>query len=203
MMDGGYRRYGRFLYRTDCPECFECKVIRIPVDEFKMSGSQKRIWKKGNSVFNYTIGMPERTDEKESLYKKYLAHQHATVLKPDESTDDGSSYDFFFKETFIPKNTKELKLYFNEKLCGIGIMDYVSDALSSVYFFFDPDIARFSPGTYTILLEINIARELGMKYYYPGFYIRDAKTMSYKSNFRPCYIRDRITGEWTPFADGM
>ena len=200
MMDEGYRRYGRYIYRTNCDSCSECRVIRIPVHDFNISHSQKRIWKKGRSVFSYRIASPERTDEKECLYKKYLENQHGTIQKSDDASDTGSNYELFFTETFLPENTRELQLYYNEKLCGVGILDLLNDALSSVYFFFDPDIAAFSPGTYSILLEIEIARERGMKYYYPGFYIEGAKTMSYKSNFKPCHIRDRISGAWTLFT---
>ncbi|MDH5656403.1 MAG: arginyltransferase [Spirochaetia bacterium] len=197
MLDHGYRRYGRFLYRTDCPSCGECRVIRIPVNQFEKTRSQKRIWKKGNQIFEYKIDTPLKTPEKENLYQKYLCSQHS------HNEEIGESYEFFFTESFLEKDTKELQLYADGRLCGIGIMDFLSDTLSSVYFFFDPDYAKFSPGTYSILLEIEIAKEQGMKFYYPGFYIKDAKTMSYKSNFRPCYILDIKKEEWVPFAEDV
>ena len=38
----GYRRLGRTFYRNICRGCAECVPIRIPVDSFSPSRSQKR-----------------------------------------------------------------------------------------------------------------------------------------------------------------
>ena len=38
----GDRRVGRMLYRAECAECKACEPIRIPVDTFRPTRSQRR-----------------------------------------------------------------------------------------------------------------------------------------------------------------
>lgn len=190
MLDKGYRRHGFHLYRPDCADCAECRILRVPVSTFQMTASQKRVLKNGAGVFRVETGRPEFSEEKASLYMQYLREQHGTIDVVDEM-----SYRDFFVNSFL-STTEELRLYADNRLVGLGIMDLVGDALSSVYFFFDPAYARFSPGTYSVLKEIEICRERGLSYYYPGFFISACKAMSYKANFGPAEVRTRGQEIW-------
>jgi len=192
MLDLGYRRHGVHLYRPDCVTCRECRVLRVPLKGFKMRSSQMRVYKKGKEIFEVRFATPEYTPQKARIYERYLAFQHGRTELIDEST-----YRDFFVDSFLGENTRELQLYAGDVLCGVGIVDLLRDALSSVYFFFDPDYSRFSPGTYSILAEIESAARSGLTYYYPGYYIRDCAAMRYKMNFLPCEIKDITAGIWT------
>ncbi len=81
------------------------------------------------------------------------------------------------------------------RLVGVGICDRSREALSSVYFYFDPDEAKRSLGTWSILKEIDLARSLGMNYYYLGYRVNGCAKMEYKSNYRPHQVL-LSTGEW-------
>lgn len=190
MLDRGYRRHGFHLYRPDCAGCLECRILRVPVPTFQPTGSQKRVLKNGASVFRVETGRPEFSEDRASLYMHYLREQHGTVDIVDET-----SYRDFFVNSFL-STTEELRLYADDRLVGLGIMDIVGDALSSVYFFFDPAYAKYSPGTYSVLKEIEICRERGLSYYYPGFFISACKSMSYKANFGPAEVRTRGQEKW-------
>ena len=39
----GFRRSGEQIYRPHCPDCNACQSVRIPVDAFTPSRSQKRV----------------------------------------------------------------------------------------------------------------------------------------------------------------
>jgi len=217
LLDAGYRRHGQNLYRTDCAPCRECRVLRTPIATFRPSKSQRRVRRRGDRVFRYELGDPQADVERLELYRRYLRFQHAKDAPDAPGGDEDPAaitldhYADFFQESFLGEATREMRFYATfdssgeilerpapgeERLVGIGIVDLVGDALSSVYFFFAPEVARFSPGVYSVLAEIEIARELGLRHYYPGFYIRDCAAMAYKINFAPNEIRTPDEGGW-------
>ncbi|MCB1322608.1 MAG: GNAT family N-acetyltransferase, partial [Leptospiraceae bacterium] len=97
---------------------------------------------------------------------------------------------------FLGHNTFELQLYHAGRLVGVAILDQVAEALSAVYFYFDPEVARYSPGTYAILLEIEMAQQRGLRFFYPGYYIPQCAAMNYKARFRPAQWRRVGEGDW-------
>ena len=205
----GYRRYGGYVYRPDCSSCSECRVLRVPVRSFRPTRSQRRVQIRGSGIFRAELGEPEYTDEKAELYARYLAHQHRrskeeTAAEPEEadSSQSESTYRSFFVETLPGLETIELRLYSGDRLAGVGIIDKMADALSAVYFYFEPDFSRFSPGTYSILFQIDLARGLNLKYYYPGYYIRDCAAMNYKLNYRPAQLRTIGEADWEDMPGG-
>ena len=190
LLDEGFRRHGARAYRPDCPACAECRVLRIPLETFRPSKSQRRAWNRGLGFFRYEIGKPEYSAEKMALYRDYLKHQHdeEEEARPEEFLEK-ERYEDFFVKTMRGLDTIELRLFREDRLAGIGILDRLEDALSSVYFYFAPEFSRNSPGTYSMLLELELAREWGLAFYYPGYFIRECKTMNYKNRFRPCEHR--------------
>jgi arginine-tRNA-protein transferase len=153
LMDQGYRRHGKLLYRMECQACQECQIIRIPVAGFAPSQSQKRVWRRGHALGLITCFVrPEVSSLKLDLYRRYLAYQHGKTEELDEQ-----SYADFFAHSFL-ESTQELQLWHKERLIGVGTVDILEDAISSVYFYFDPDYKDYSPGTYSMLAELEHAR---------------------------------------------
>lgn len=196
LLDEGYRRTGPLLYRPDCRGCRECRVLRVPVAEFRMSRSQRRVWRRGRPVFRVEVREPRTTEEKRALYSRYLQVQHGEAGR-EVGLDE---YMFFLESTSLPGLTKEVQLRDGGRLAGVGIVDLLGDALSSVYFYFDPAYAKFSPGTFSALAEIDLARQWGMAYYYLGYFIAGCRSMNYKDRFRPCQIKGVGEDEWHTVA---
>jgi len=192
LLDEGYRRNGMFLYRPVCRMCQACEVLRVDVDAFRPSKEQRRIRNQGRRNFEHRLRTPMYTREKAEMYAAYLAHQH----ERDEEAATEKHYNRFLVESCLGSATLELQLWAGERLAGVGILDRLPDALSSVYFYFDPAFARFSPGTYAALLEIELARAWRRKYHYFGYYIEDCPSMNYKRRFRPCETKRPDDTEW-------
>lgn len=185
LLDEGFRRCGDSYYRPICQSCNECKILRVPVATFTPSREQRRVRARGENVFTLRPASCGYSHEKAAIYRRYLEYQHEKVEESDQR-----AYEQFLVATTLGKATFELQLWADQRLAGVGVVDQAGDALSSVYFYFDPEFARFSPGTYSALAEIDYAREQGLQYYYLGYYIAGCASMRYKAKYRPCDIRD-------------
>jgi leucyl-tRNA---protein transferase len=194
LLDWGYRRSGNLVYRPVCSACQACQILRVPISSFRRSKSQRRVWNKGRGVFDVRWGAPSYTDEKAALYARYLAFQHSTMEEP----MDEARYSSFLVDTCLEFSTLELQYYAGEQLVGVGIVDRLDKALSTVYFYFDPDFATYSPGTWSALFELELAAKWGLDHYYLGYYVEQCDAMNYKSRFRPCEMKRPDELEWLP-----
>jgi len=136
------------------------------------------------------IDRPCLTEEKWSLYRRYLRHRHDGTMG--EDYDDLAN--FLYRS---PVRTLEVTYRVGERLGGVGIIDVSSRAVSTVYFYFDPDLSRRSLGVFSVLWEIEWCRARGMSHYYLGFYVRGARSMSYKADYRPHELLG-ADGRWRP-----
>jgi arginine-tRNA-protein transferase len=70
-------------------------------------------------------------------------------------------------------------------LLAVALTDVLSDGLSMVYSFFDPEAEARSLGTYMILDHIQRAERMGLRYVYLGYWVRGSRKMDYKGRFLP------------------
>src|SRR5688500_482197 len=112
LLDLGYRRSGMLVYRPDCQTCNECQIIRVPVETFKRSKEQRRVWKRGQEIFRTQLQPPSFTQEKFALYHKYLRGQHGT-FKPQESPED---YEHFLVQSCLGGGTFEMQVLVEDKI---------------------------------------------------------------------------------------
>jgi arginine-tRNA-protein transferase len=71
------------------------------------------------------------------------------------------------------------------RLKAMVLTDRMSDGLSAVYSFYDPDQTAESLGSYMILWLIEQSHRLGLPYVYLGYWIAESGKMSYKARFSP------------------
>lgn len=182
LMDQRFRRSGRMIYRPVCEGCRACQPLRVAVDEFVMSKSQRRVWRR-NQDLTISIAAPSANEEKFALYQRF------TVLRHGNPPSDFEAFCAFLYDS--PVQTIEMSYRdAGEQLLAVGICDLSSRSLSSVYFYFDPDQHKRSLGTFSALVEINLARQRSIPWYYLGYWIAASKTMSYKSHFGPYELLD-------------
>ena len=71
----GYRRSHSIAYAPACPTCQACIAVRIVVDQFKPSRSQRRIININEDLFA-AYRPPEATDDQYDLFNRYQKTRH-------------------------------------------------------------------------------------------------------------------------------
>ena len=84
------------------------------------------------------------------------------------------------------------------RLVAVCLTDLLSDGLSMVYSFFDPDLDRRSLGAFAILDHVRQAEILNLPYVYLGYWVRGSQKMDYKARFRP--LEQLTRRGWEPLA---
>jgi arginine-tRNA-protein transferase len=177
-MDAGMRRSGTVVYRPLCDGCRKCQPLRVPVSSFSPSRSQKRAKKRCEGLFDIRVGRPRLDEERLALYGAYQAQQHGEHAQ----SADATSYRRFLVDTVT--DTVELSWRDrDDKLVAVGVLDVTPDALSSVYFYWAPELKKLSLGTYSALVEIDLCKRWNKRHYYLGYLVPGSRTMSYKASF--------------------
>ncbi len=188
----GWRHVSWYFYRNNCSNCRRCLPIRVPVDKFKPSKSQRRVLKKNIET---EFKMFEPVDFALKYIKQSLSlHNRFLDIRYNKAPRDLGEY---YNEYFVsPAQTLVSALFINGELAGNGFLDLGKTSLSTIYFSFDPRFSSFTLGTFSILKEIEWARKNSLRYYYLGYYIHEIGAMRYKGLFRPFELLDYSTGRW-------
>ncbi|MET0329710.1 MAG: arginyltransferase [Luteimonas sp.] len=175
----GFRRSGDIVYRPHCAHCRACVAVRVPVEAFLPSRSQRRAVAR-NADIESRVVPAERNDERLALYRRYLVARH-----PAGGMDDHGAHEFdqFLIGTWNEGRLLELRL--DGRLVAVAVTDLIEDALSAVYTFYDPELVSRGLGTVAILRQIAWAKRERRRYLYLGYWIDGHRKMAYKRNFRP------------------
>jgi leucyl-tRNA---protein transferase len=190
----GWRRFGAAMFRPECPACRRCQSLRVPVDAFRPSRSQQRAWNANQRDVTLAIGPPTASDAHRSLYDKF--HRHQSREKGWRSPEaDGA-------DTFLdnPFATEEWRYTIAGRLVGVGYVDRLPQALSAIYFYYDPDERWRSLGTYNVLSILERARTVGVPHVYLGYYVEGCRSLAYKATFRPNEVLG-ADGSWVRFKE--
>lgn len=188
--DNGFRRSGAHYYRPQCAACSACKAMRVPVAEFVPSRSQQRCKKRNNDLEIY-VRDPKEADHGKyyPLFKHYIETRHSDGDMYPPSREQFTK----FLGACIPA-TIFLEFYCEERLVMVAQSDQLGSGLSCVYTFFDTEETSRGLGNFAILKQIDIAKAMGLDFVFLGYWVKGARKMSYKKNFRPSEIYSE--GSW-------
>ncbi len=193
LIRAGFRRSGLYTYRPQCEQCHACVPVRLAVSEFKPSRSQRRAFTR-NQYLKADLREQVFEPDHYHLYRRYQASRHAGGGMDQDGEEQYRSF-------LLQSGVTTLLVEFRDDaaLRMVSLLDVVEDGLSCVYTFFDPDLPQAGFGTYNILWQVELCRQLGLPYLYLGYWIAESAKMAYKANFRP--IQGLVNGAWQHLAD--
>ena len=199
---GGFRRSQSIAYRPACETCRACVSVRIIVDRFKPSRSMRRVRAQNSDVIG-EMRVQAPSSEQYSLFRAYLDSRHRDGGMADMTVLDYAMMveDSHVKTRLVEYRKRGPDSSINGRgsgsLLAVALTDVLSDGLSMVYSFFDPEEAARSLGTHMILDHIERARKINLPYVYLGYWVRGSGKMDYKARFLP---QERLLPDgWTRF----
>ena len=194
LLSRGFRHFGDFFFRPICTHCRSCIPMRIPVRNFSLSKSVRRLFNR-NKHFDVTLEKPVPSKKK---FQLYLRHKN----RFEDKSGVSESYQLFVKSFFHPfPFNRVLTIREGTKTIAVSHLDVTANAMSAIYCYFDEDYARYSPGRFSVYKEIEIAKELGIQWLYLGYYIRLNRHMRYKVRFKPNQVM-KEDDHWIDYLDG-
>lgn len=175
----GFRRSSTYIYRPLCDACSACIQMRVPVKQFKANRSQRRAFTQ-HVTLEATLHPLQDKPEYYDLYQRY---QRARHVGGGMDNDDRDAYKTFLLQSHVDT----LLVEFRDQgiLRMVSVIDLLNDGLSSVYTFYDPDVPHARFGVYNVLWQIELCRKLELDFVYLGYWIKESRKMSYKTQYQP------------------
>lgn len=192
LINFGFRRSGAHIYRPRCPQCDACVPVRVPVDRFLPSRSQRRNLVR-NSDIEVTRTDPGFRDEHFDLYRRYITARHAGGGM---DNPDADKYMEFLVSPYIASHFFEFR--HRDRLLAVAVADALPHGLSAVYSFYEPAEHQRGLGVFSVLWEIQETARLKLPWLYLGYWIAQSPKMSYKIQYQP--IETYIDAQWVRYV---
>jgi arginyl-tRNA--protein-N-Asp/Glu arginylyltransferase len=175
----GWRHFGWYFFRyrtaTHGATTYSVIPLRVDLDRFELSRSQKRVLAKNRDV-RVVVRDSFVDREKQALFAR-----HAVRFREDAPQSLG---DFVSPmPSSVPCPNKEVAVFLGDRLVGATFLDVGRTSTSAVYAVHEPDEARRSLGILMMLESIRYARDSGRRYYYQGYAYREPFVYDYKKRF--------------------
>lgn len=185
-MSKGCYHYDRTFWRYNRSDEFRSIPLRIRLKDFRLSKSQKRILRINADlgVQNSPLDLSHLGDQCE------LFQLHRIRLGEDAPV-----------KVVLPQGERNKKfcVFESGKLIAASFFEMGATTSYGYYAIFDPEIEWRSLGIFTMLKEIEYAREKGNEFYYLGYAFDEPTIYDYKKRFYGLESYNWQTEEWRIF----
>lgn len=195
LSEHGFRRSQNLVYRPACTGCSACQAVRIVARRFEPSRGQRRILNRNRDITGTELP-PRVTAEQYELFMRYLSDRHQGGGMNQMSYVD---YEYMVEDTPVQSMLIEYRLPPEEeaiegRLVAVALSDVMSDGLSMVYSFFDPEYEMRGLGNFMILDHVRRVQKSGLGYVYLGYWVPNSRKMAYKARFQPLEVQSDPVG---------
>jgi arginyl-tRNA--protein-N-Asp/Glu arginylyltransferase len=192
----GWRLLGRSVVRHNFSMCRGkiCRTIplRVRLQGLVFSKSQRQLMRRHDHL-RVQYGPIQTTPARQALFER---HSKRFYERRPESIAS-----FLSNQAHrVPVPGMECTVYDGPDLVAASYFHLGDQAVSGTYCIYDPDLKNLSLGTYTMLLELAKARDMGKLYYYHGYCYDVPSAFDYKLNLNQLEAMDWQTGLWHPLA---
>jgi leucyl-tRNA---protein transferase len=196
LLEKSWRHFGKHFFRYNLGfyqnEIRVVMPLRIRLADFARSKSQRKILRK-NADLQTVIRHIRITPATENLFERHKQRFDHGV--PD------SVYDFLDTQAAnVPCKALECAVYLKNELVAVSFFDVGAVSVSGIYACFAPEITERSLGIFTMLLEIEFARENGKAFYYQGYAYEGSSFYDYKKRFSALEKYD-WNDSWEKFSE--
>ncbi|WP_407051693.1 arginyltransferase [Methyloraptor flagellatus] len=190
LTQGGFRRSQNIAYRPACDGCRACVSVRVQAGDFDWAKSFRRNLRTNADLVGTEIAAAP-TSEQYSLFRRYLDARHSDGGMADMTVLD---YAMMIEDTHVDTMVVEYRRRGPDTaitgrgvgpLVAVSLTDILSDGLSMVYSFYDPELDERGLGTFMILDHVRRAASRKLPYVYLGYWVEGSRKMDYKRRFLP------------------
>ncbi|HEY2847802.1 MAG TPA: GNAT family N-acetyltransferase [Pyrinomonadaceae bacterium] len=194
LLANGWRHFGERFQRYSLnyykDEIRRVLPLRVRLSEFRLSKSQRRILR-DNADVECAISPAEITPDVHELFE---THKRRFTHDIPESIYTFLSYE----PASVPTNGMMLRVTLGPELVAVSFFELGTHGLSSVYAMFHPSYADRGLGTFTMLQEIEHARDHAKRFYYHGYAYEGESFYDYKKRLSGLEVFD-WKGNWLSF----
>ena len=187
LLAAGWFRGARFMNKPEyiCVkgELFSPVHVRLPLEGHELTKSLRKINRINEDRFRWQMCPCDVDEDAERLYRAQKEDFQAFIYPNLEEAIYSARGNNSFK-------TFSIRVYEGDKLVAMSFFDVGQNSMASLLGLHDKDYYKESLGNFTILKEIEVAKRMGLKYYYPGYVLDDLKVFGYKLRFGKFQFKD-------------
>lgn len=189
----GWRHFGTYFFRYSQVEreqgLFHVQPLRVRLESFSMNRSQKRRLKLNHDI-TLSVKPAYIDSEVEALFER-----HKTRFK--DNVPESLTTFLSEQPATKPCPCVSLCLHLDDQLVGVSYLDVGETSTSSVYQCFEPSLSKRGLGILMMLLAVQVSREWGKTFYYPGYAFAEKSFYDYKKTLQPLEVFD--WQDWSGF----
>jgi arginyl-tRNA--protein-N-Asp/Glu arginylyltransferase len=189
----GWYRIGRTLITTDYlvsdGEVRSAVWTRVDLHRHRWKSSLRKRMARNARRFRVEVGEMCLDEAHERLYARYremVGGDRAATLDDVLGGEEG-------RRLF---ETREIRIFHGDELAAFSWFDLGEVSVESLIGVYDPEHRRHGLGFYTMLLEIEHAAQIGMRYHYSGYVLSEPSSMDYKRQVGELQYLDPRTMRW-------